>query len=199
MKSDNTTIECHPWKPFLPQNARLLLLGSFPPPRIRWSMDFYYPNITNDFWKIMGYLFFNDTTHFLLQETRGFDRPRIMQFLHEKGIAMYDAANAVRRKRGNASDQHLEIIETADIHSLLAEIPACHTIAVTGEKAAQAILKPFGAETPPIGKQIFLPSLAGGTNVWRMPSTSRAYPLALEKKATYYRELMLAAGITLEQ
>ena len=51
------TIEEHPLKPFLPDGARVLFLGSFPPPRKRWSMDFFYPNWLNDFWRIMGLIF----------------------------------------------------------------------------------------------------------------------------------------------
>ena len=48
--------ELHPLEPFLPANARVLMLGSFPPKRIRWSMDFFYPNLQNDMWRIVGYL-----------------------------------------------------------------------------------------------------------------------------------------------
>ena len=48
--------ERHPLEPFLPDNARLLMLGSFPPKRIRWSMEFFYPNLQNDMWRIVGYL-----------------------------------------------------------------------------------------------------------------------------------------------
>ena len=33
-------IEHHPLQPFLPDNARLLMLGSFPPTKERWCMDF---------------------------------------------------------------------------------------------------------------------------------------------------------------
>ena len=33
--------EQHPLEPFLPAGARLLMLGSFPPQRKRWSMDFF--------------------------------------------------------------------------------------------------------------------------------------------------------------
>ena len=57
-------IEQHPLQPFLPSNARLLMLGSFPPQRKRWSMDFYYPNWNNDMWRIMGLLFFADKDYF---------------------------------------------------------------------------------------------------------------------------------------
>ena len=53
-------IEQHPLEPFLPGNARLLMLGSFPPQRKRWSMEFYYPNWNNDMWRIAGLLFFNE-------------------------------------------------------------------------------------------------------------------------------------------
>lgn len=50
-------VEQHPLKPFLPANARLLMLGSFPPQQKRWCMDFYYPNFINDMWRIVGQVF----------------------------------------------------------------------------------------------------------------------------------------------
>ena len=34
-------IERHPFEPFLPKNAKLLMLGSFPPAEHRWTMHFY--------------------------------------------------------------------------------------------------------------------------------------------------------------
>lgn len=49
--------EAHPLEPFLPEGARLLMLGSFPPARSRWSMEFYYPNFQNDMWRVMGLVF----------------------------------------------------------------------------------------------------------------------------------------------
>ncbi len=45
-------IEKHPFQPFLPENARILFLGSFPPQPHRWCMPFYYPNWINDFWRM---------------------------------------------------------------------------------------------------------------------------------------------------
>ena len=55
-------IESHPLEPFLPGNAILLMLGSFPPQKKRWSMDFFYPNWSNDMWRIFGLVFFNQKT-----------------------------------------------------------------------------------------------------------------------------------------
>lgn len=198
MKKENNTptgIEQHPWEPFAPTNAKILFLGSFPPPRIRWSMEFYYPNITNDFWRIMGILFFGEKEYFIEKAAKRFREEEIKTFLAEKGIALYDAATAVRRMNNNASDAHLQIVEATDIAALLATMPHCHTIAVTGEKAAQAILSPHNAEIPKIGEYTTLLYGSRQVELWRLPSTSRAYPLAPEKKAEYYSTLFSAIGI----
>ena len=192
---ENKNIEYHPWKPFLPNGAKILFLGSFPPQQKRWSMDFYYPNITNDFWKIMGLIFFNNEKHFLLKEKKGFHKENIKSFLQEKGIAMYDAATAVRRTKNNASDLYLEIIEATDIAALLKQIPDCNTIAVTGDKSAQTVLAPYGITSPSIGKYVNIPLLDKTIKIYRMPSTSRAYPLALSLKAEFYKELFNNIGI----
>lgn len=193
--NNSLEIERHPWAPFLPKNSRVLILGSFPPPRTRWSMDFYYPNITNDFWKMIGFIFFNDEKHFIIKESKQFNQSAIKLFLEEKGIALYDAATAIQRKKGNASDLHLKIIEATDIPTLLSLIPHCRTIAVTGEKSAQTVLAPYPIAAPAIGKSVEIPQLGNGVRLFRMPSTSRAYPIALDKKAAYYRELFIEVGI----
>ncbi len=65
-------IESHPLQPFLPSNAKLLMLGSFPPPKERWKMNFYYPNYQNDMWRIFGYLFFDDKNYFLDLKNKNF-------------------------------------------------------------------------------------------------------------------------------
>ena len=83
-------IEKHPLEPFLPAKAKLLMLGSFPPQKKRWSMDFYYPNLNNDMWRIFGVLFFNDKDYFLNPTRKAFCRERIIDFLNEKGIALFD-------------------------------------------------------------------------------------------------------------
>jgi len=87
---DMPAIERHPLQPFLPENARLLLLGSFPPPRERWCMDFFYPNPQNDMWRIMGQIFFGDKQHFV--DGKVFNREEIVAFCREKGIAIFDTA-----------------------------------------------------------------------------------------------------------
>lgn len=77
-------IEYHPLEPFLPANASILMLGSFPPQKKRWSMDFFYPNLQNDMWRIMGYIFFEDKEYFLNPDKKSFNKEQIIDFLTKK-------------------------------------------------------------------------------------------------------------------
>ncbi len=188
-------IESHPLEPFLPANARLLMLGSFPPPRKRWSMDFFYPNLQNDMWRIFGHLFFNDKNHFLLPDKASFCKEEIVTFLQEKGIALFDAATVVRRLQGNASDKFLEIIEPTDIRLLLKQLPQCQAIAATGQKAIDTIRLQVDADEPSVGRKVPFSFEDRDMHLYRMPSSSRAYPLALEKKSEFYLSMFKDLGI----
>lgn len=186
-------IETHPWEPFIPEGAKVLILGTFPPGSHRWSMDFYYPNPTNDFWYMTGLIFAGDRMALTDPATRRFDPERIKALLRERHIALGDTAHRVRRLRGNASDKYLEIVEPVDLKALLDRMPDCHTVVTTGEKAASVIASLTGTEVPRLGCMTTAPDL--GLEIWRMPSTSRAYPLALQKKADAYAAMFRHCGI----
>lgn len=180
-------VEQHPLKPFLPENARLLMLGSFPPQKKRWSMDFYYPNLQNDMWRIYGLVFFGDKNHFLLPGGKAFDKARLEEFLQEKGIALFDTAFSIRRLQDNASDKFLEIVEPTDISRLLQLLPECRAVVTTGQKATDAFRHQLPAKEPKVGGFSAFTFDEKPLRLYRMPSSSRAYPLSLEKKAAIYR------------
>lgn len=198
-------IERHPLQPFLPPNAQLLMLGSFPPPKERWCMDFFYPNPQNDMWRIMGQMFFGDKTFFeeqgdlmkvpsdQVQSTKAgrkvFNREEIVSFCETKGIAIFDTAQAVIRLQSNAADEHLEIVEPTDIAALLQQIPLCHNICCTGGKAAQTLAEILHCNLPKVGEFIETNFAGRPIRFWRMPSSSRAYPLSLDKKAAVYQQM----------
>ena len=188
-------IEEHPLEPFLPANAVLLMLGSFPPQKKRWSMDFFYPNLQNDMWRIVGLIFFQDKEHFLNPEKKVFDKDRIIEFLNDKGIALYDTASAIRRLQDNASDKFLEVIEQTDISLLLKQIPMCKAIVTTGQKATDIIREQIEVKEPTVGTSEPFEFGDKGMKLYRMPSSSRAYPLALEKKAAAYRVMFNELGL----
>lgn len=188
-------IEQHPLTPFLPENARLLMLGSFPPQRKRWCMEFYYPNWGNDMWRMMGLLFFADRNHFADNERKQFRKEAIVGFLREVGIALFDTASAVRRLQDNASDKYLEVVQPTDVPALLLRLPQCKAIVTTGEKATDTLCRMFSMASPKVGD--FTEFVADGRamRLYRMPSSSRAYPLALEKKAAAYRVMFQDLGM----
>ena len=182
-------IENHPLEPFLPANARLLMLGSFPPQKKRWSMDFYYPTLNNDMWRIVGLLFFNNKDYFLNETRKAFCRERIISFLNDKGIALFDTASAIRRLQDNASDKFLEVVQPTDISRLLGQLPECKAIVTTGQKATDTLRAQFEVEEPKVGDFSEFVFDGRPVRLYRMPSSSRAYPLALDKKAAAYRTM----------
>ncbi|MCM1005006.1 MAG: uracil-DNA glycosylase family protein [Prevotella sp.] len=195
MNTENLETETHPWPPFIPNEAKVLIMGTFPPQPHRWSMNFYYPNRTNDFWYMMGLIFFHDKYALYNIESKSFYLDKIKDLLNEKGIALNDTGRKVRRLKGNASDKYLEILEPIPLHELLHQMPDCRHIATTGEKAAGIIASLTDTRIPQMGEYEISDT---GLYIWRMPSTSRAYPLALEKKADFYKKLFTHAGILIE-
>ena len=185
------TVEIHPLEPFLPQNATILFLGSFPPPRTRWSMDFFYPNFNNDFWRVMGLVHFGDPNHFVTSSGKRFNYDAVVEFCSNAGLAFFDTASKVCRLKDNASDAFLEILEPTDVGALLARLPKCHTVVTTGGKASEQLATLLKIDCPTPGAYVDLTAFGQVIRWWRMPSTSRAYPLPLAAKAAAYSKLWL--------
>lgn len=150
-------------------------------------------------WRIFGVIFFGDKEHFLIPERKIFDKDRIIDFLNQKGIALYDTASAVRRLQDNASDKFLEVVEPTDISLLLKHIPQCTAIVTTGQKATDTLREQIEAEEPAVGNSTSFCFEDRQMKLYRMPSSSRAYPLALEKKATVYRVMFSELGMISEE
>ena len=195
MERSRDGVEYHPLRPFLPERAKVLFLGSFPPQRKRWCMDFYYPNFINDHWRIEGQIFYGDKNHFVGLEAKRFRIDEIVAFCEEKGLAFFDTSTAIRRLQDNASDKFLEVVEPTDIPALLKWLPHLRAIVTTGEKATETICRTMGiTETPKVNTYIEIANTDGtdmtngdGLLLYRLPSSSRAYPLSFDKKVEAYR------------
>lgn len=187
--------EQHPLDFYLPKHTKLLMLGSFPPPKARWSMEFYYPNIQNDMWRILGLLFYADKNYFL-QTPKAFSLEKTQAFCNEKGIGIGDTAVEVVRLNDNASDKFLEVITPLSPEKVLSQIQECEAIVVTGQKAMDtllAVLPP--TEEPAVGSFSTFTLLGRTFKLFRMPSSSRAYPKPLEEKAAVYRQMFETIGL----
>ena len=183
-------VERHPLQPFVPEGARLLMLGSFPPARHRWCMDFFYPNFTNDMWRIMGLCFSGDKNRFVDEQARTFRLDDILTLLRTRGIAIYDTATSVVRTQGTASDKDLQVVEPTPLDGLLARMPQLEAVVTTGEKATGLFTAHFGIPAPRVGTWVPFTFEGRELRLYRMPSSSRAYPMRVERKADYYRAML---------
>lgn len=192
-----TNIETHPFPPILPPHAKVMMMGTFPPMPEKWCMNFYYPNFQNDMWRIYGLIFFNDKHYFQIPEKKRFDAEKIKAFLFEKGIASCPAVWKVIREQGNASDKFLKIVEPVNLSWILEQVPECEWLFTTGGKATEALFSLVSdkLKEPKTNEFIDFPFAERRLKLYRVPSSSRAYPLSLEKKAEAYRQFFQLAGI----
>ena len=141
--------ESHPFDPFMPKNAKVLILGSFPPLANNRSMEFYYPNFQrNDMWRIMGIVFYGDEEYFVVPNQEKFNKEKIKDFCSEKGIAIADSAKQIIRLKNNSLDKDMKVIETMDFYGELKKIPNCMAVIFTGQKAADIFCEKVGIEPP---------------------------------------------------
>lgn len=192
---ETNQIEQHPLGFFLPENTKLLMLGSFPPPMPRWSMNFYYPNIQNDMWRIIGLIFYNNKEYFL-KTKKAFCEEKARAFCCEYGIGIGDTAVEVIRQKNNASDNFLQVVTPLNPEEVLSRIPECKAVVVTGQKAMDTLIAmlPPVAE-PKVGSCSRFTLLNRIFHLYRMPSSSRAYPKPIEEKAAFYRQMFEELGM----
>ena len=189
-------IEKHPFEPFLPEGAQMLMLGTFPPAEKRWSMPFYYPNFTNDMWRIVGLCFFGDKQHFVAADGCHYRLEDLKAFLTSRGIALYDTCTRIIRTKNTASDKDLQVVEETDVKAMLGRLPHCSIVVTAGQLATTLCARQLDVEEPKVGT--FVTATVGSRTVrlYRMPSSSRAYPMSIEKKGEFYQTVFDALSPT---
>ena len=201
-------IETHPFPPVLPAHATVMMMGTFPPTADKWAMSFHYPNFYNDMWRIYGRVFFDDADYFRVEDEKRFDPERIRAFMFERGIASCPTVKQAIRETGNASDKNLTVVTRVDLDSILPQVPQVKTLFTTGGKATEVLMSlletpPAKSKYPKTNQSMDYPyqwqtdeqtSSVNDLTLYRLPSTSRAYPLALDKKVAAYREFFEKMG-----
>ncbi len=139
-------------------------------------------------WRIFGYLFFSDKMHFVDADNKTYRLEMIKAFLAEKGIAIFDTALRIRRTKDTASDKDLEIVQPSDLDAMLNSLPDCKGVLTAGQLATEIFMRHYEIkEMPKMGQSVEFMFNGRHMKLYRMPSSSRAYPMQLEKKAEFYR------------
>jgi G:T/U-mismatch repair DNA glycosylase len=202
-------VETHPFGPVLPPDATVMMMGTFPPTADKWAMRFHYPNFYNDMWRIYGSVFFDDVNYFRVGDEKRFDPERIRAFMFERGIASCPTVTQAIRETGNASDKNLTVVTPVDLDSILPQVPKVETLFTTGGKATEVLLNllaepPAKSKYPKTNQSMGYPyewqsdnnrkTDVNNLTLYRLPSTSRAYPLALDKKVAAYTDFFKKIG-----
>ncbi|MEP7079492.1 MAG: hypothetical protein ABI784_02135, partial [Ginsengibacter sp.] len=100
------TIEIHPHKFFVPSNAQVIIIGSFPGRGHATESDseWFYESKRNQFWKIISAVYQREL----------YDVTQKKNLFTEKGIAIGDLFYKVKRTKNNNSDSSLQVIEYND-------------------------------------------------------------------------------------
>lgn len=200
-------IESHPFPPILPPQATVLMMGTMPPTEDKWCMPFHYPNFYNDMWRIFGLVFFDDADYFRMGDEKRFDHHKIKDFLLSKGIGECPTVTEVIREKGNASDEHLTVVSTVDLATILPQVPHVNWLFTTGGKATEVLIGLVNAELtkqsptapllklPKTNQSISVQVFDRELQIYRLPSSSRAYPMSLANKAEAYARFFRLAGL----
>ena len=148
--------------------------------------------------------------YFRVGDEKRFDPERIRAFMFECGIASCPTVVQAIRETGNASDKNLTVVTTVDLETILPQVPKVKALFTTGGKATEVLLNmldtpPAKSKYPKTNQSIDYPYQAHSVDnnqkanvndltLYRLPSTSRAYPLALDKKVAAYKDFFKEMG-----
>ncbi|GLB52104.1 hypothetical protein NBRC110019_11430 [Neptunitalea chrysea] len=124
----------HPYKPFIPENATKLIVGTLPPPRFTTGelkprdVDFCYGSIDGQLWPILNRIYnldliFENTTYAINQRKA---------FLENNGIGICDIVERAYRSKIDASDLGMLNVELRDLIGYLRAHPKVVTLLFTG-------------------------------------------------------------------
>lgn len=140
----------HPYQPFIPIDAKKLIIGTIPPSRfcikpqvlLKEDVDFYYGSRDNYFWHILGETF---NKEFLYENTSlAVDQRKDLLIQISAGII--DSIKECIHTDNSASDNKLIVIKlNKDLVTVLDENPAINTLIYTSTVVKKQMYEIFQA------------------------------------------------------
>ena len=127
-------LHTHPYKPFFPEGATKLIVGTLPPPRFTsgalkpGDVNFCYGSIDGLLWPVLDRIFdlnlrFESTVEAVNQRK---------DFLASRGIGICDIVHSCQREKIDASDLGMQNIKLRDVISYLKKYPKIEMLIFTG-------------------------------------------------------------------
>lgn len=153
----------HGFPPFIPEDARVLILGSFPSVRSRAS-GFFYMHPQNRFFKALA-LVYGEREPLTIEERK--------DFLIRHRIALYDVIESC--SISGSADGSIKDAVPADIPGILAGYPTIVAVLTTGGLAHRLYTRFFG------GGDIPLPSSSPANAACHLEELVERYRIIREK------------------
>jgi G:T/U-mismatch repair DNA glycosylase len=127
-------LHSHPYKPFIPNNATKLIVGTLPPPRfttgklLPGDVDFCYGSRDGQLWPILDSIF---ELHLTFETTNKAIEQR-KQFLQNNNIGICDIVESCKRTKIDATDLGMQHVVLRDLIGYLKVFPKIDTLLFTG-------------------------------------------------------------------
>ncbi len=125
--NDKYEVEEHPFESYVPDNAKFLIIGTFPTNKINFRFDFFYSSKDNSFWNILEKIFNQKFQH--NSGDKAVEERKV--FLKSMGIGISDMHEKCYRKNGYSTDESLFPIILKDIFAILDNYPSIKRIVLT--------------------------------------------------------------------
>src|SRR6185369_9430987 len=104
MNEISDEIERHAFGSFVPNDASILIIGTFPTIKKNWSFNFFYTNKRNQFWKLISDIYVHKWEYL----EGGAATKERKELLSINRIAITDMIEEGIRRDNNASDRNLK-------------------------------------------------------------------------------------------
>lgn len=127
-------LHSHPYKPFIPNNATKLIVGTLPPPRfttgelLPGDVNFCYGSRDGQLWPILDNIFELN----LIFENSNKAIEQRKQFLQNTNIGICDIVESCKRTKIDATDLGMQHVVLRDLIGYLKEFPKIDTLLFTG-------------------------------------------------------------------
>jgi G:T/U-mismatch repair DNA glycosylase len=124
----------HPYKPFIPEQATKLIVGTLPPPRfskgllLERDVNFCYGSRDGQLWPILDHIFQLD----LKYETTETAILQRKEFLNKNNIGICDIVESCLRQKIDASDLGMENVKLRNLIAHIKKNKLVHTLLFTG-------------------------------------------------------------------
>lgn len=191
--------ETHPFETYIPENCRVLTLGTFPAKKKDRRFSFFYPSARNRFWEVMGKVS-GIAVNAFEDPMAARERKHILDKL-ELGLA--DLGKRVLRQGDSSMDINIFPIDFQDIFALIDRHPSIKYLVLTSKSKGNSATDWFKAycklnsvnfkidKKAPYPHKIELKTANRTITVVVLPSTSTACPYSTDELIAYYSDLLL--------